>query len=298
VKEYTFYTVDVFTDKLFGGNPLAVFPAASGLSSAQMQKIAREFNLSETAFILPSQRADATCTVKIFTPGGELLFAGHPTIGSAFVLAITGQVCAKKNSTTIFLEEGIGIVPVKIVFRSGDLPVYSELSAAQMPEYGNQHLPLLDQLAAMLSLNSQDLLQAQAISCGLPFVFVQLSSRESLKKAQLQLELWQQLLADCWASSVYLFYRDGEQIYARMFAPGLGIREDPATGSAATALAGLLCKDYLQSDGTLLWKIEQGMEIDRPSFLQLEADIQGGNITAIRVGGSCVLVTQGIFKIN
>ncbi len=297
---YTFYTVDVFTDRTFGGNPLAVLPAASGLNSQQMQKIAREFNLSETAFILPSQRKDASYRLRIFTPQVELAFAGHPTIGTAYVLAISGLIPTNQDTTTIFLEENVGIIPVRINFNSG-MPVYTELAAVQMPEYRNQAIEL-EKLSTMLSLDCQDILSVEAVSCGLPFLFVELTSRESLKRANLKIELWQDLLSDCWASSLYLFYYNrlttGAPIYARMFAPGLGIREDPATGSAATALAGFLSRDFLQSETTLHWQIYQGEEMERPSLIKIEADIRDGNVAAIRVGGSCVLVMQGIIKLD
>ncbi len=296
--DYSFYTADVFTDRLFGGNPLAIFPHAQGLTSLQMQQIASEFNLSETVFILPPQTEQGTRHLRIFTPQTELPFAGHPTVGAAYILALIGEIPLLKEESIIFLEEGVGLVSVKIRSCQGK-PVYTELSAAQMPLYSDDIPPIAD-LAIMLSLNPSDLITAQAVSCGVPFLFIQANSKNALDRVKLQQALWSDLLSQAWASSVYLFTLEPElpssSVRSRMFAPGLGIVEDPATGSAATALAGFLGSRSRVKDGTLHWQIEQGWEMNRPSLLQVEADITQGEITAIRVGGSSVLVMQGLLK--
>ena len=296
--DYTFYTADIFTDQLFGGNPLAVFPQAKGLTSTQMQQIAREFNLSETIFVLPPQTAAGTRQVRIFTPAQELPFAGHPTVGCAYILGLIGEVPLLGEETTIFLEEGVGLVPVKIKSQAGK-PIYTELAAAQMPQYSSD-IPTLADLAVMLSLDLQDLVTAEAVSCGVPFLFIEAINRDILLKVQLKLDIWQALLSSAWASSIYLFTLDAElpssSVRSRMFAPGLGVTEDPATGSAATALAGVLAKRSLLQDGTLSWQIEQGFEMNRPSILQVAADIVKREIIAIRVGGASVLVSEGVLR--
>jgi trans-2,3-dihydro-3-hydroxyanthranilate isomerase len=308
---YQFYTADVFSDRIFGGNPLVVFPQAQGLSSEQMQKVAREFNLSETVFVFPPETNGGTRRLRIFTPAVELPFAGHPTVGTAYVLAAIGEIALSKEVTTIVFEEGVGAVPVKILTQAGK-PVYSELTAAQLPQFGSPP-PAVAELASMLSLETAELLNnedyPQAISCGIPFLFIPLRDRTALAKAKLNRDRWQQLLSNYWTTSVYIFCYEpelpGSSIRARMFDPAFGIEEDPATGSAATALAGYLgSRDrqalqeaYRTSDGTLKWTIEQGFEMGRPSILQVEADKINNQIQEIRVGGASVLVSEGTIEI-
>jgi trans-2,3-dihydro-3-hydroxyanthranilate isomerase len=300
---YKFYTADVFTDRIFGGNPLAVFPEAEGLMPVQMQQIAKEFNLSETVFVFPPETDKGTRRLRIFTPKTEIPFAGHPTVGTAYILGAIAQIELQDPITTIIFEEGVGAVPVKIRVKNGQ-PVYSELIAAKLPEYGSEP-PNIAELASMLSLESGDLLagenRPQAVSCGLPFLFIPLRDRAALAKVRLDREKWKRLLSDYWTSSVYVFCYDpeleGSSIRARMFDPGFGIEEDPATGSAATALAGYLGIRTQKGDRTLRWVVEQGFEMGRPSILQVEADLEGDRIKEIRVGGASVLVSKGTIEI-
>ncbi|ACK69164.1 phenazine biosynthesis protein PhzF family [Gloeothece citriformis PCC 7424] len=300
---YQFYTADVFTDQIFGGNQLAVFPEAEGLTSTQMQLIAKEFNYSETVFVLPPQTPQGTRRLRIFTPGAELPFAGHPTVGTAYILATIGNISITDEITTLIFEEGVGLVPVKIRTQNGK-PVYTELTAAQLPEFGDEP-PSIPELAAMLSLDRNDLMDGkyspQAVSCGVPFLFIPIHNREILARVNLNKDRWKQLLSGYWANSIYVFCfdpeLDGSDVRSRMFAPALGVEEDPATGSAATALGGYLGSRDPLSEGTLHWRIEQGFEMGRPSLLQVETDKKGGNITQIRVGGASVLVSQGMMNI-
>ncbi len=302
---YHFYTADVFTDRIFGGNQLAVFPQAQGLAPQQMQQVAREFNFSETVFVFPPQMPKNDRRLRIFTPASEIPFAGHPTVGTAHILTAIGEIPLQGELTEIVFEEGVGQVPVKVRAREGK-PVYAELTAAQLPEFGPQP-PSRVELASMLSLETSDLLNGdnspQAVSCGIPFLFIPLRNRNALSRIQLNRELWKQLLQSYWAPSVYVFSCEGElsssqQIHSRMFAPAFGVEEDPATGSAATALAGYLSIRNQQADGTLKWVIEQGVEMGRPSTLQLEADKENGEIKQIRVGGASVIVSEGKMKIQ
>jgi trans-2,3-dihydro-3-hydroxyanthranilate isomerase len=300
---YQFYTVDVFTDQIFGGNPLAVFPEAQGLSTAQMQRIAGELNLSETAFVFPAEDPAHTRRVRIFTPRVELPFAGHPTIGTAFVLAATGRVGLSGEQTRLALEENVGLVRVDVQARDGQ-PVSARLWAAQLPVFGPPP-PGKPELAQLLSLEAEALaagpLDPQAVSCGVPFTFIPLRDREALGRARLDVGLWKQLLGDFWAPHVYCLTPDaqfeGHDLRARMFAPAMGIEEDPATGAAASALAGYLGSRAAQHDGTLRWVVEQGFEMGRPSLLEVEADKQAGEITAVRVGGKCVRVSKGVMEV-
>ena len=298
--EYQFYTADVFTQQTFGGNPLAVFPQAQGLSPQQMQKIAGEINYSETVFVLPPETAEGTRRLRIFTPKAELPFAGHPTVGTAYVLASIGEIILDQSETTIIFEEGVGPVPVTILSESGK-PTYTELTAAQLPEFGST-VPDIEDLAEMLSLKPEDFLMGdyapQAVSCGLPFLFIPLKSQESLAQATLKRDRWESLLANSWADCVYLFTFETQSaaVRSRMFAPSLGIEEDPATGSAAAALGGYLgIRD--QRNGLLQWQIEQGIEMGRPSSLIVKTFKKEGFIQKICVGGSSVMVIQGVMEI-
>jgi len=300
--EYQFYTADVFTDQTFGGNPLAVFPQAQGLSSLQMRKIAGEINYSETVFVLPPETAEGTRRLRIFTPKAELPFAGHPTVGTAYILAYIGDITLDKPEITIIFEEGVGSVPVKILSEAGK-PTYTELTAAQLPEFG-LNTPDIEDLAEILSLAPEDFLKGeyspQAVSCGLPFLFIPLNSQKALARAKLKRDRWESLLANYWADCVYLFTFEtsSKSIFARsrMFAPSLGIEEDPATGSAAAALGGYLgIRD--QRDGILQWQIEQGIEMGRPSLLTVQTFKKEGLIQKICVGGSSVMVIQGVMEI-
>ena len=181
--DYRFHTADVFTDRIFGGNPLAVFPEAAGLTTARMQAIAREFNLSETAFVLPAEDPAHAACLRIFTPYTELPFAGHPTVGTAHVLASLGHIRLTGETTQIVFEEGVGPVPVTIRAEDGR-PVFCQLTAAQAPTFGPEPPPAAE-LAAMLSLEAADILttardRPRAVSCGVPFLFLPLSNRQAL----------------------------------------------------------------------------------------------------------------------
>jgi trans-2,3-dihydro-3-hydroxyanthranilate isomerase len=300
---YPYYTTDVFTDHIFGGNQLAVLPDSRGLDDEQMQQVAREFNYSETVFVFPPNDPANTRRVRIFTPGGELPFAGHPTIGTAFVLALIGEVPLDGDLTHIVLEEGVGPVPVTIRAENGR-PTFCQLTAAVPPSFGPP-APPADDLAAMLSLDPADLLGApyepQAASAGTPFMFIPLRSLDALGRARLNIERWEKTLADHWAPKVHIFTFEaglpGSDLRCRMFAPSLGIREDPATGSAAAALAGYLGVRDERPDGTLHWVVEQGFEMGRPSILDVEADKVDGVVTAARVGGASVLVCEGVMEV-
>lgn len=300
---YKFYTADVFSDRIFGGNPLAVFPHAEGLNTEQMQRVAREFNLSETVFVFSPDTSQGTRRLRIFTPTTEIPFAGHPTVGTAFVLGAIGEITLQDEIVKIVFEEGVGAVPVKIRTEIGN-PVYCELTVAKLPEFGSEP-PAIADLAAMLSLDAADLLDGenspQAISCGIPFLFIPLRNRAALERAKLNRDIWQQLLSNFWTTSVYPFCYEpeleGSDVRGRMFDPGFGIEEDPATGSAVAALAGYLGTRHSLRDGTLKWTVEQGFEMGRPSLLQAEADKENGEIVAVRVGGASVLVGEGTIEI-
>jgi trans-2,3-dihydro-3-hydroxyanthranilate isomerase len=301
--KYSFVTADVFTDKPFGGNPLAVFPDARGLDYSRMHAIAREFNLSETVFVFPADLPGNTRALRIFTPGGELPFAGHPTVGCAHALAMLGQIELTGDDTRIVFEELVGPVPVRIRSQNG-VPVYCELSVAKLPEIGPP-APSRTTLAEMLSLKPADLqsgaIMPQAISCGVPFLIVPLRNRDALERTSIHLDMWESVLSKFWAADIFVFTRDGEKdganIRARMFGPSVSVSEDPATGAAVACLGGYLAARDARTDGTLPWTVEQGVEMGRPSLLHVEADKSDGAITAVRVGGASVMMSEGTIEI-
>ena len=295
---YTFYTADVFTDTLFGGNQLGILPDARGLSTEQMLAITREFNYSESTFVFPPDDPKHTRRVRIFTPGGEVPFAGHPTVGTAHVLAAIGDIPLTGAETRIVLEENVGPVPVMIRARDGK-PEFAQLSVAKLPEV-SQPTVSRERLAAILSLEPNDILDGdfapQMVSCGLPFLIVPVTDRKALARSRLRLEPWEESLQGTPSEMVMLFAADperpGSDMRARMYGPAVSIVEDPATGSACACLAGYLAA-RTPRDGTLRWVVEQGFEMGRPSILETEADKKDGVITAVRVGGQTVLVSKG-----
>ena len=291
-----YFTCDVFTDRPFCGNPLAVLPDARGLADARMQSIAREFNYSETTFVLPPDDPRHAARVRIFTPGGELPFAGHPTIGTAFVLATIGAL--PREAAEIVFEQGVGPVPVAI-FRDGGRVTHCRLTAARLPAQGPA-APAAPELAAMLSLAEGEVLEGAACwSCGVPFLVVPVAGVDALARCALDLPRWRELLASYPTQKVYPVARIGELHWrVRMFAPGLGVAEDPATGSAAAAFAGWLARELPQPrDGTAAVRLEQGIEMGRPAELHVEFDRRAGEITAVRVGGAAVMVAEGTLAV-
>jgi trans-2,3-dihydro-3-hydroxyanthranilate isomerase len=293
MREYRYFTCDVFTDRVFGGNPLAVLVDAQGLADAEMQAIAREFNFSETTFVSPAADPRHTARVRIFTPGGELPFAGHPTVGTAFVLASTGMA-----DGDLVLEEGVGPVPVRIERAADGHVVRCTLTAARLPERGPTP-PEPAALAAMLGLAEADLAgPGECWSCGVDFLVIPLASTDALTKARLDLPRWRSALDRYVTQKVYPIAQVDDSTWrARMFAPGVGVAEDPATGSAAAALAGWLAGGSGLSSGTLNWEIRQGEEVGRPSRIFLAADIERGAPTAVRVGGASVMFCEGVFRL-
>lgn len=300
---FRYLTVDVFTDVPFSGNQLAVFPDARGIPEHRLLDVTREFNYSETTFVYPADDPAHTRRVRIFTPGAEVPFAGHPTVGTAHVLAAIGEIPLAGDRTRIVFEEGVGPVPIAIRSSQG-VPVSAQLSVAMLPEIG----PLAasrDAIAATLGLDLSDLLgddwSPQALSCGLPFLFVPVRNLAAVAKARVRMDAWDATLKGTWASEVFVFAPGGERpgtaFHARMFAPGLNVPEDPATGSANAALAGYLAARDPRRDGLLTWQVEQGFEMGRPSIIEVEADVANGQVTAVRVGGASVLVAEGTMAI-
>lgn len=297
---YRYYTCDVFTETRFGGNPLAVLPQADGLSEGQMQLIAREFNFSETTFVFPA-KAGHTRHVRIFTPVREVPFAGHPNVGTAFLLASIGAFGEIRSSRTVTFEEEAGLVSITIHEANGKV-ASCELAAPQSVSFG-KIIPA-QVVAAAVSLSPTDIVTRthapQVCSVGLPFVIAELKDRAALERARPKISEFEALGAEEVWPTVHLYARvtDGFDIRARMFAPLSGVPEDPATGSANCALAGLLAHHQEEPSGDFRWRIAQGVEMGRPSTLLTRAEKQAGVVRRTWVGGAAVLVSEGIIHLD
>lgn len=298
-REYRFVHVDVFTDRIFGGNPLAVVLDGRGLGDAEMQGIAREMNLAETTFVLPATRPDCAARVRIFTPARELPFAGHPTVGTAFVLATRGSLPPGAREAT--LEEGIGPVPVRL---EGDprAPTFVWMrhgNASFGLEVGDRRA-----VAGALGVVEDDLLPAapiQSASTGLPFLFVPLRDRTAVDRAVLDLRALERCAPDG-SLGVFVFAPDPDpaaaRAYSRMFAPQAGIPEDPATGSASGPLGAYLVRHGLvKATGRVRIVSEQGTRMGRQSFIHIALDARGRDATDIEVGGGVVPVLEGTLRL-
>jgi trans-2,3-dihydro-3-hydroxyanthranilate isomerase len=291
---FQYVTLDVFTDSPFGGNQLAVFPDATGIPESALLALTREFNFSETTFCYPPADAANTARVRIFTPGQEIPFAGHPTVGTAIVLASRMGTGERR----LVLEEGVG--PIAVTVRSDGKAHFAQFAVARLPEIGAP-VATRNTLAEILSLTTDDILGGtsapQALSCGLPFVMVGVKSLKALAHARLKYDKWEATMGKAPARDLFVFTADpdsGPTHYrARCFVPGQGVPEDPATGSANAAFAGFLAARSAERHGTLAWTVRQGVEMGRPSTIEIEADKRDGAITAVRVAGSAVFMMAG-----
>ena len=288
-----FVTVDVFTDRKFGGNPLAVFPDAEGLSTGQMQAIAAEFNYAETTFVLPPKDSRHTAEVRIFTPKAEMPFAGHPNVGTAFVLARLGKA---KGERLVF-EEKAGLVIMDVSYEGGSV-VATRLAAPQPFTVGETITPELVAQACGLAADQIETGTHRPLvaSTGNNFVFAEVKSRAALKAASCTTDVFARHLPMERAVGVHLYvaaHEHGVAIQSRMFAPLYGVPEDPATGSANVSLIGLLAHLDKRADLTLSRTIGQGFDMGRPSILEASAEKKSGKVTATYIGGRCVPMLSG-----
>jgi trans-2,3-dihydro-3-hydroxyanthranilate isomerase len=301
--KYRYFTCDVFTETRFGGNPLAVLPEADGLTDLQMQQITREFNYSETTFVFPPE-AGQTRKVRIFTPAQEIPFAGHPNIGTAFVLATTGALGEIRSALAVTFEEKAGLVGIAIEEASGEI-TSCELKAPQPVSLG-QTVPI-DLVAPAVSLPVDEIVtrthEPVVVSVGLPFVFVEVRDRAALERLRINtagFEAIRDALGGALRASLYLYARavEGADLRARMFAPLSGVPEDPATGSAGCAVAGLLTHLDGEASGEFSYRIAQGVEMGRPSMLRARAEKSDGVVQATWIGGACVMMSEGFIQVD
>ncbi len=298
----TFETVDVFTDAAFGGNPLAVVFGAEGLSTEAMQRIAREFNYSETTFVLPPSEPANTARVRIFSTKREMPFAGHPNVGTATVLAWRGKAFGRKLGDRLVFEEIAGPVPVAIQAEDGR-PVGAMLTAPEAFSTGVE--ATVEDVAACVGLTPADIRTdahpPMVASGGLPFLIAELADCAALERSRPVSAAFASAPSVVPHGAILSYVRTGGpntggtddvDIRARMYAPIRNVAEDPATGSANVALMGLLAA-LRGEPGTLVRRIVQGVEMGRPSLLEGEADWRDGRVTAIRIGGRCAPVMRG-----
>jgi trans-2,3-dihydro-3-hydroxyanthranilate isomerase len=296
-----YITTDVFTDRAFGGNQLAVVLDAGGLSTAQMQAIAVEFNYSETTFVLPPRDAANDAQVRIFTVRSEIPFAGHPNVGTAFVLASR----AAKPPARLRFEEGVGLVPVEILLEEGRV-AGAELTAPKALSKLSQFSA--EQAAACISLSAADIRTDRhpplIASVGLPFLMVEVASREALRRARPDAAAFARSFPCDGSDAVYFYTSDVPAVeacdlQARMFHPGSsGLSEDPATGSATVAAASLLADLAGERDGEFKLRIGQGVDMGRPSLLLTRVRRQNGVVVSAHVGGGCVQMMEGTFRLD
>jgi trans-2,3-dihydro-3-hydroxyanthranilate isomerase len=316
MKEYRFIQVDVFTDVPFGGNPLAVFPEAEGLSTEDMHRLAKEMNLSETTFVLPPQAAGADFKVRIFTPAAEMPFAGHPVVGTHWVLAHLGRVDLREPVTQVRFELGVGVLPADLHVTGGK--VERVVMTQDRPTF-HTILDDVSELSTGLGLASEAITDVefpvQIVSTGVPQMMVpvrSLAEVQALDASKLNTaalnRVCRALGTEC--VMVFTFECEGKRsgsfgteqpkatVHVRMFAPLLGVPEDPATGSANGALGAYLVhhRAVEVTEPTTYIVSEQGAEISRPSTVYVEVDSRGEEITAVRVGGQVVPVLEGVVR--
>lgn len=295
-----YVTLDVFTRQPFGGNPLAVVLDAQGLTQAQMQAIATEFNYSETTFVLPPRDPAHAAHVRIFTARTEVPFAGHPNIGTAVAWAAELTSQGRPPPENWVFEEAAGLVPIRLL-REGSEVVGAEITAPEGLSVGSR--VSADDAAACLGIPAREIATSnhppQVISVGLPFLTIELTSRDALRRAQPDAAAHKRILPPLGVDAVYAYVR-GQQfghLHARMFAPLDATVEDPATGSATAATIALLTQLTPQSDAELTWRIEQGVDMGRPSLILGRTQKRAGLLEAAHVSGHAVPVMYGVLAL-
>lgn len=300
-----FFTLDVFTETPLAGNPLAVVLDSEGLDDAAMLAIAREFNLSETVFVSPPADAVNTAAMRIFTPGGELPFAGHPTVGTAVLLADLNarDMARSPGGVQIALEQRIGLVKVEVSQRPGRAArgLFTVPKLSERLEWA----PDMAAVTQAVGLDPLDIGFAahgpSAWSAGVPFVMLPVRDLAAIGRAGIaDAAAWQQAFSFTGRSAVYLYtmatVQPESHVHARMFAPKLGVPEDPATGAAVAAFAGAAVAFERPEPGWHQLIIEQGYEMGRPSEIVLDIEVRAGLLAAARIGGAAVIISEGKLK--
>ncbi len=291
---HTFYVVDVFAERKYAGNQLAVFKDAKAISDTEMQQFAKEMNYSETTFILSEEKRNGGYDVRIFTPENELPFAGHPTLGTAFVIQ---QEIIKEPVEKVILNLKVGQIPVSFKYSGKQIDIM----------WMRQINPIFGQtfdsesISGVISLDKKEIddrFPIQDVSTGVPFIIVPLKTLDAVKQAKIDRNKYFELIKDTQAKAILVFcpqvYNQGNDLNVRVFADYYGVPEDPATGSANGCLAGYLVKHRYFGKDRIEVRVEQGYEIGRPSLLFLRAEEKEGKIDVF-VGGKIIMIARGEF---
>ncbi len=295
---FTYYTADVFTESVFQGAQIAVFPAATGISDEQMSLIARELNLSETVFVSPVEQ-DNHFKLRIFTPLKEISFAGHPVLATAKALVEDGLITLTDGKASVCFQQKAGDLSVNIEQREGE-PLFVQFSLSSDPVI-DRYTPRASELAALLSIDESDIdthtFQTRLVSISLPYLILPLASQAAVRKARFDMKAWSQSSAPAMAAQEILVFsnqtdNDNTDFHARLLGPSIGVHEDPPIGSAMPCFAGYLgCHDAIR-EGTYTFVIDRGTVETRRSVLSIEMDNHADKATALRVGGNVVLVSK------
>ena len=296
MRAYNYQLLDVFTNQAFGGNQLAVFTDAEDLSPTTMQQFAKELNLAEITFVLPPQDKRDDFHIRIFTPAIELPMAGHPTVGTAYMLAKMGLIPLDESPKVVRFEEQVGVIEVTIQHDVGDI---QQIQMRQpLPEFKT----IFEDKQAFAKLLSIDVtgihddLPIQVVTTGVPFVFIPIRDLAAMRQLKVRLDVWESLLKDTDSRHIFTFSMETETqeatVHSRMFAPAMGIPEDPATGAASGPLGAYLAKYNLVTDTRNILS-EQGMEMGRPSFIHIDIGYANDEFQHVIIGGECVHMGEG-----
>ncbi len=296
MRAYHYQLLDVFTNQAFGGNQLAVFTDAEDLSSTTMQQFAKELNLAEITFVLPPQHAQNDFHIRIFTPAMELPMAGHPTVGTAYILAKMGLIALDESPKIVRFEEQVGVIEVSIQHKEGDI---QQIQMHQpLPEF-KTIFEDKEAFAELLSIDAnsiRDDLPIQVVTTGVPFVFIPIRDLATMHQLKVRLDVWETLLKDTDSPHIFTFSLETETddatVHSRMFAPAMGIPEDPATGAASGPLGAYMAKYNLVTDTRNILS-EQGMEMGRSSFIYIDIGYEDGEFQHVVIGGACVHMGEG-----
>ncbi len=302
--KYNYYIADVFTRQIFNGAQIAVFPKADGLSSPQMKQVARELNLTETVFVFHQDKDATKRRMRIFTPKGEIDFAGHPVIAAAFVLASCGDIALSGKYTPVVFEQNVGPISANITNENGR-PGFIQFTGKVSPIV-DRFAPPDGELASFLSIAEGQIdhkkFNTRLVSCGFPYLIVPVYNYETVRKARFNFQAWSQSIApQTAAQEILLFsaktpFQDAD-FNARLVGPNIGLHDDPPVGTAMPAFAAYLCSFEHMQKGTYTFAVDRGDANNRRSVLNLEMDHKREDTLTIRVGGDAVMVAEGIMTI-
>ena len=302
--KYNYYIADVFTRQIFNGAQIAVFPNADGLSGQQMKLVARELNLTETVFVFHPDSVGTTRKTRIFSPLGEIDFAGHPIIATAYVLGSCGDIKLTEAITPVVFEQNVGPIDVNISAIQGK-PFFVQFSR-KVTSLVDRFAPTDEELASFLSIQQSELdhkkYSPRLVSCGFPYLIVPVWSYEAVRKAKFNYSAWSQSIAPQTAALEILLFAPktpfvDSDFNARLLGPRIGIHEDPPIGSAMPAFASYLCSFEHIQKGTHAFAVDRGDALSRRSVLNVEMDHKGQEQLPLRVGGEAVMVAEGMMTI-